>query len=117
MLCGETGAGGAGAAGAAGSGGMGVSGALVSQEYPVMVNGAAQRADIVVFGVDGRPRMLVECKAPSVAVDAAVMAQAFRYNAVLGARYVMLTNGLDHYIYEVTEAGEYVALKEFPKLK
>jgi hypothetical protein len=77
----------------------------------------AQRADIVVFGVDGRPLMLVECKAPSVEISDAVLAQAFRYNAVLGARYVMLTNGLDHYIYEVAEGGEYTALREFPELK
>jgi hypothetical protein len=76
----------------------------------------AQRADIVLFGRDGRPQMLVECKAPGVAVDAAVLAQAFRYNAVLGARYVMLTNGLDHYLYEVSEEGGYTPLKEFPQL-
>jgi hypothetical protein len=59
---------------------------------------------------------VVECKAPGVAITDAVLAQAFRYNAVLGARYVMLTNGLRHYLYEVGAGGEYVPLKEFPKL-
>jgi type I site-specific restriction endonuclease len=95
---------------------LGVEAARISQEHPVVVNGTAQRADIVVFGSDGRPLVLVECKAPGVAVSDAVLAQAFRYNAVLGARYVMLTNGLDHYIYEVTPDGKYAALKEFPAL-
>ena len=95
----------------------GVSSARIAQEYPVEVNGQAQRADIVVFGRDGRPLMVVECKAPGVAVSDAVLAQAFRYNAVLGARHVMLTNGLDHYIYKVTAGGEYLPLKDFPDLK
>jgi hypothetical protein len=58
----------------------------------------------------------VECKAPEVAVSEATLAQAFRYNAVLGARFVMLTGGLDHYIYEVAPTGEYIPLSAFPKL-
>jgi hypothetical protein len=82
----------------------------------VEVNGQAQRADIVVFGSGGRPTLLVECKAPGVAISQTVLAQAFRYNAVVGARYVMLTGGLDHYIYEVSPDGEYTPLKDFPNL-
>ena len=96
--------------------GAGVVAANICQEYPVDMNGAPQRADIVVTGSDGRPRMLVECKAPGVAVCGSTLDQAFRYNAVLGARYVMLTNGLDHYLYEVA-GGEYSPLKDFPDLK
>lgn len=99
------------------AGGAGIQAVRVSQEHPVDVNGTAQRADIVVFGVDGRPLLVVECKAPGVVISDAVLAQAFRYNAVLGARYVMLTGGLDHYIYEVSENGEYLPLKSFPELK
>lgn len=94
----------------------GIPAANISQEHPVNVNGTAQRADIVVSGDDGRPLMLVECKAPEVSVCAATLDQAFRYNAVLGARYVMLTNGTDHYIYEVSDGG-YLPLKDFPDLK
>lgn len=91
----------------------GVAAADICQEYAVEVNGAPQRADIVVMERGCRPLMLVECKAPEVAVGGATLDQAFRYNSVLGARYVMLTNGLDHYIYEVAD-GQYVPLKDFP---
>ncbi len=94
----------------------GVEAASIAQEYPVEVGGTTQRADIVVFGPGGRPLMLIECKAPGVAIDSEVLAQAFRYNTVLGARHVMLTNGLDHYIYEVSPDGEYLPLKSFPEL-
>jgi hypothetical protein len=94
---------------------MGIAAAMISQEHPVDVNGTAQRADIVVSRADGHALLVVECKAPEVAITDAVLAQAFRYNAVLGARYVMLTNGLDHYIYEVS-AGAYTPLQDFPNL-
>jgi hypothetical protein len=96
---------------------MGIEPVRIAQEYPVEVNRQAQRADIVVFGEEGRPLMVIECKAPDVPVSEATLAQAFRYNSVLGARYVMLTNGLDHYIYELSEGGEYRPLRDFPDLK
>jgi type I site-specific restriction endonuclease len=85
---------------------MGIEPVRIAQEYPVEVNRQGQRADIVVFGAEGRPLMVIECKAPEVPVSEAVLAQAFRYNSVLGAPYVMLTNGLCHYISTVSEGGE-----------
>lgn len=97
--------------------GMGVAAASIAQEYPVEVNGSTQRADIVVFGPGVRPLLVVECKAPGVTIDHGVLSQAFRYNAVLGARWVMLSSGLDHYIYEVTASGEYLPMRDFPDLK
>lgn len=94
----------------------GVPAARIAQEHPVRMGGRTQRADIVVFGPDGRPSLLVECKAPEVTIDRATLDQAFRYNTHLGTRHMMLTNGLDHYIYEATPTGEYRPLKEFPDL-
>ena len=87
----------------------------ISQEYPVCIQGMPQRADVVVFGRDGIPLLLAECKAPEVVVNDAVYAQAVRYNAVVGARYLVLTNGLRHYVYEQTETG-YRPLQTFPDL-
>lgn len=84
----------------------------ISQEYPVNVNGQNQRADIVVVDEYAKPYILVECKAPEIAIDEAVVMQACRYNAVLGARYILLTNGLKLYCYEYAE-GRYRAVREF----
>ena len=44
-----------------------------------------------------------------------VLAQAVRYNSVLGARYVVLTNGLTHYCYECAD-GRYTRMDRFPRL-
>lgn len=65
----------------------------VSQEYPVALSGTAQRADVVVTGRDGRPCLLAECKAPDVPLGREVFAQAVRYNSVVAAPYVLITNG------------------------
>lgn len=94
--------------------GCGVPATSMAQEYPVMLNGQPQRADIVVIGRDGRPFMLVECKAPDVKITGAVLSQAVRYNSVVGARYVILTNGMRHFCYELRD-GAYVTLGGFPK--
>ena len=87
----------------------------IVQEYPVSLNGQAQRADVVIVGDDARPLLLAECKAPEIPIDGKVYAQAVRYNSVLGARYVILTNGRQHYCCEFRD-GEYLRLKAFPKL-
>jgi hypothetical protein len=80
----------------------------------------AQRADIVVMGSDGKPLLVAECKAPDIDFTNnntlhEVFLQASRYNAVIEARYIVLTNGLKHFCYELTPAG-YVPLNQFPSL-
>jgi hypothetical protein len=84
----------------------------ISQEYPVNINGQHQRADIVVIDERAQPLILVECKAPEVAIDNEVVMQAIRYNSVVKARYIVLTNGLKLYCFEHAD-GQYRAVKEF----
>ena len=57
------------------------------------------RADLLVYGRDASPLAIVECKRPEVKITAEVAAQALRYNAVVGVRYIILTNGNTTYIY------------------
>lgn len=87
----------------------------IVQEYAVAMNGSAQRADVVVVDNNARPLMLVECKAAQVKIDGHVLAQAVRYNSVLEARYVVLTNGITHYCYEYMNE-KYSRLESFPRL-
>lgn len=84
----------------------------ISQEYPVNVNGQRQRADIVVVDECAKPHILVECKAADVALDDEVLRQALRYNAVVGARYVVITNGLRLFCFEHNQ-GQYRPVKSF----
>lgn len=94
----------------------GVTPQLIAQEYPVDVYGQRQRADVVVFGKDMQPLLLIECKEPGIDISPEVYAQAVRYNAVVGACYIMITNGLKHYVYGQNDTGGYASLKTLPDL-
>ena len=85
----------------------------IVQEYAVPVNGQPQRADVVVVGDGAEPLVLAECKAPEIRIDERTLSQAVRYNSVLGARFVILTNGRRHYCCEYRD-GRYVQLAGFP---
>ena len=93
---------------------MGVDKGHIVQEHTLCIGRKPFRADVVCFDASLRPLLLAECKAPEVTIDRAALEQAVKYNSVLEARYVMLTNGLTHYFLEKTDTGEYRQLKELP---
>jgi hypothetical protein len=90
---------------------------LIAVEKKVDINGMPKRFDILVHDRSGRPFMLVECKADFVAVRQAVFDQAARYNRILGAPYLLLTNGLETFCCAVdAEPLGYVFLDDLPPL-
>ena len=88
----------------------------IVEEYPVLLNGMAQRADIVAMGRDAQPLVIVECKEPGVKIDGRVVDQVVRYNSVLGGRYVVVTNGIDTYCY-CHDEGKYSPMNCFPRVE
>ncbi len=89
--------------------------ALIAVERKLLLNKLAKRADIVVYGRDGTPLLLVECKAPQVKLGPAAFEQAARYNSVFKVPYLMVTNGLVHYCCLVThEGGKVTFLNSLP---
>lgn len=58
------------------------------------------RADILVWSREARPLAVVECKRPEVELSSAVLEQAMRYNAVLGVRWLIVTNGTKTFLYK-----------------
>ncbi len=90
---------------------------MIAVEKSITLNGLSKRFDIVIFK-DSEPRMLVECKAPSIKLDQSVMDQAGRYNMVLGVPWLCITNGLDHYFCKKNEtANTWTFLEEIPHFK
>ena len=55
----------------------------------------SKRSDIIA-NTNGKPEVLVECKAPEVALSQKTFNQAFNYNNTIGAPLIWLTNGLQH---------------------
>lgn len=71
--------------------------ALLKVEGGLAYNELARRSDIVIFDREGKPWMLVECKAPETRLSEETLRQASAYNTTLRARYLTVTNGKTHY--------------------
>lgn len=70
---------------------------LLSNEIGITVNNTLKRCDSVVFDRNGSPMMIIEYKAPKIAISQSVFDQIVRYNMTLKARYLVVSNGLNHY--------------------
>jgi hypothetical protein len=88
---------------------------LIAVEMPLMLNKLRKRADIVAYGRDGNPLVLVECKAPAVKISQASFDQAARYCLATGIKLIIITNGLNHYCAEIdNEKQAYHFLEDIP---
>lgn len=67
--------------------------ALIALEKSLALNGLKKRFDILVYDAAHEPWMLVECKAPQVALTEAVLDQVLRYNISIPVPYIVITNG------------------------
>lgn len=70
---------------------------LIRVEMGFRLNKLIKRGDIVAFGRDGKPLLLVECKASSVNISQTAFDQIARYNMSLKLDYLIVTNGLHHF--------------------
>ena len=89
--------------------------ALMGNEVSLSQNGIARRCDTVVADRTGQPLVIVEYKAPSINITQKTFDQIVRYNMVLHARYLIVSNGLSHYCCEIDyEKKSYCFLEEIP---
>ena len=88
---------------------------LMANEIGVTLNGTRRRCDSVVFNHAGKPLVIIEYKAPEVSISQKVFDQIVRYNMVLHAAYLFVSNGLTHYCCSIDYTdGSYSFLKEIP---
>lgn len=70
---------------------------LIKIEGGHKLHGMAKRTDIVVYNTSGEKILLVECKAPVIAISQKVFDQVARYNMVHKVKLLAVSNGLQHY--------------------
>lgn len=70
---------------------------IMANEVGINLNGLKRRCDTIVFRPDGMPLVIVEYKAPCVAISQKTFNQIARYNMRLMAKYLIVSNGLQHY--------------------
>lgn len=89
---------------------------MMNTEVGMKINKMKRRSDVIVFGSDKSILLLVECKAPEVAINDKVLHQAAQYNSSVKAKYIWLTNGLDHHLYFINhQTGEIERLVNLPR--
>ncbi len=77
---------------------LGYPASLMANEVGLKLNGLQRRCDTVVWRAGAiSPLMIVEYKAPGVNVTQQVFDQIARYNMVLRAACLLVTNGMTHY--------------------
>jgi hypothetical protein len=70
---------------------------MMASERGLVVNRMPKRFDLVVFGPDGNPALIAECKAPGVKLSEDAFYQIARYNMTLKVKYLLISNGLQHF--------------------
>lgn len=90
--------------------------ALMANEVSLMQNGIKRRCDTLVADREGQPLVIVEYKAPEIEITQQVFDQIVRYNMVLRARYLMVSNGMSHYCCQIDyENNTYSFLNDIPE--
>ncbi len=73
----------------------------MANEISLTLNNTARRCDTLVFDRQRQPLMVIEYKAPHIPVTQQVFDQIVRYNMVLHARFLTVSNGMAHYCCEI----------------
>lgn len=89
--------------------------ALMANEVSLSIGNKSLRADSVLYDRNLRPQMIVEYKAPHIALTPQVLEQATAYNTLLHVDYLVISNGLAHYCFKTGVAtNSYQLLPEIP---
>ncbi|MEI7726725.1 MAG: type I restriction enzyme HsdR N-terminal domain-containing protein [Bacteroidota bacterium] len=94
---------------------LGYPASLIVVEAALKYNNMLKRFDILAYGSDGRPCLVVECKSPGVEITQSVFDQVAMYNMTLTVDYLAVTNGIAHYACRIDhEKRTYAFLKDIP---
>lgn len=86
---------------------------LIRIESGMRYNRLRKRTDVIAFNRQMKPWLLVECKAPQVAITNETCEQAGVYASKQRIPFIALTNGLDHYFFVFSpEEQQYLPIDE-----
>ena len=88
---------------------------LMANEVSITLNNTRRRCDTVVYSKMAEPLVIIEYKASSVEITQQVFDQIVRYNMVLRAQYLIVSNGLNHYCCSIDyDNNSYKFIKDIP---
>lgn len=77
-----------------------ISATSIAIEKQIKLDKKIKRCDIIIYDQDIRPHIIIECKAPNVALNDDTISQVVRYQHTLKALYVCVVNGYEYRVYE-----------------
>ncbi|MCP9770138.1 type I restriction enzyme HsdR N-terminal domain-containing protein [Lacihabitans sp. LS3-19] len=88
---------------------------LIKLESGIVYNSLNKRSDILVYDNKGVAFLLVECKATTVAITQNTIEQASRYNLIIKAPYLCVTNGIKTFCFNINfENNKIQQINEIP---
>ncbi|MCB0476672.1 MAG: type I restriction enzyme HsdR N-terminal domain-containing protein [Crocinitomicaceae bacterium] len=78
---------------------------LIALEKLIKVNKKNKRFDALVHDSAGEPMLLIEFKAPDVEITEKTFHQIAAYNSQLQVKYLIMSNGIQHFACQVDENG------------
>ena len=95
---------------------LGYPSSMLANEVELLIGSKRLRCDSVLYGHGAEPRMIIEYKAPTVALTQKVFDQISTYNMLLHVDYLVVSNGLSHYCCKMDyENQKYLFLESIPK--
>ena len=91
---------------------------LMANEAGIKLNSLTCRCDTVVYNRQLDPLMIIEYKESNVSITQDVFDQVFRYNTVLKVKYIVISNGVNHYCCKLNyEKQSYDFLTDIPNYR
>ena len=88
---------------------------LLGNEVALKCGDKTLRCDSILYNKEAKPQMIIEYKAPTVAVTQRVFNQITAYNLLLHVDYLVVSNGVQHYCCQMDyEHQSYVFLNDIP---
>ena len=89
---------------------------MLANEVELQVGQKHLRCDSVLYGLHAEPRMIIEYKAPTIAITQKVFDQVSVYNLLLHVDYLVVSNGMNHYCCKMDYVNQkYLFLEEIPR--
>ncbi len=89
--------------------------AYLAIEKQLNMNGMKKRCDAILYNEHALPFLIIELKAPNVAISQATFDQVAVYNAKLKVDFFIISNGIEHFCCKVNlETARYEFFPEIP---
>ncbi len=86
----------------------------IAVESPIPSRFSRGRTDLLCYNKQFQPWLLIECKAERVSLGSDTATQSATYNRFVKAPYILLTNGLQDALFDVSETLRALDFEDYP---